>query len=387
MSKRKLVDVIALLAVFTLLSTSCWNYKEINEVTIVAGMAVDKLSDGRFLVTFETVEPSGGKEAKNKPQVIQSEGLTILDSIRNAVKVSGKRLYFSHTKVVIISQDIAANGISPVIDWLTRDVEPRLELYLIISKGKTANEIINQKEPSQTIKSYDMYNILKKQSSIAKSNDVPVFRLNNILATEGISPTLPVAELVSRGEKKVLEVSGAAVLSKDKLIGFLNEDETKFLLFIRNRIKTPILIEKINIDNKTNVNPDVSLEVFKSKTSLTPENYNGKLIMNLNVKTEASIAEIYSGIDFVDDINREKLISQSEKNLEEDIIRLIKRVQKDYGVDIFGFSTVLKSKDPEQWKSVEKDWNQTFKNLEVTVSSILSIRNEGKQGKPINIGG
>lgn len=387
MKKSKLIIITALLTVITTMSTGCWNYKEINEVTMVAGMAVDRLTDGRFLVTFETVEPSGGKEAKNKPKIIQTEGATIFDSIRNATKFSGKKLYFSHTKIVIVSQDIAVNGISPVLDWLSRDAEPRLEMYLLVSKGKTANEIINQKEAPQSIISYDMYSILKKQSSVAKSNDVPIYKLNNTLATIGISPTLPIVEPVNRGDKKVLEVSGAAVFSKDKLIGFLNEDETKCLLFIRNRIKTPLLIENISVDSKTTTNPDVSLEVFKNNTKIIPENDNGKLIMNLNINTEAAIAEVYNGIDFVNDKNLEELIVQTEKHLETDITNLIKKVQRDFGVDIFGFSTILKANDPEIWKNVGTDWNQVYKNLEVIVNSKLEIRNEGKQGKPINIGG
>lgn len=336
MRKNKFV-LIVLIAVMTVMATGCWNYKEINEVTMVAGMAVDRLSDGRFLVTYETVEPSGGKEAKNKPKIIQSEGSTIFDSIRNAVKVSGKKLYFSHTKIVIVSQDIASNGIRPVLDWLTRDAEPRLELYVIVSKGKTASEIINQKEPAQSIQSYEMYNILKKQSSVAKSNNIPLYKLNNTLSTEGVSPTLPVVELVSRGEKKVLEVSGSAVLSKDKLIGFLNEDETKYLLFIRNKIKMPLLIESIGLDSNIAANPDVSLEVFKSNTKITPENDNGKLLMNLNITTEASVAEVYNGMDFVNDNNREKLILQSQKHLETDITKLIKKSLISYPPISTGF--------------------------------------------------
>lgn len=389
MNKIKVIIVCTLISIFSLSSSGCWNYREINFLTLVAGMAVDKLPDGRFLVTFESVEPSGGKEAKSTPKIIQSEGVTLFDAIRNAVKVSGKKLYFSHTKVVIVSQDIAKSGISPVLDWITRDAEPRLELYLMVSKGRTANEILDSKEVSgKSIRSYEIYNILKTQSSVAKSTNIPVYRLNNTLASEGISATIPVVDEAIRGSNKVLEVSGTAILKKDKLIGFLNEEDTKYLLFVRNRIKTPLLIEIINLDSSnTNKTPNVSLEVFKNTTKTTPQYSNGKLAININIKTEAAISEIYSGDNFVNDKNRAVLIDQSQKHLETDINKLIKKVQNDYGVDIFGFGTLVKANIPSLWKTMDGEWNKIFTSLEVNVTSEIKIRNEGIQGKPIKIGG
>lgn len=387
MKKLRAAAIVIILTTFTITLAGCWNYKEINFVTMVAGMAIDKTADGKFLVTFETVEPSGGKEGKTTPGIIQSEGTTLFDAIRNAVKISGKKLYFSHTKVVLVSQELAQAGISPVVDWVTRDAEPRLELYMVVSRKKTANEIINQEEPSTTIKSYDIYSILKTQSSVAKSNDVPVYKLNNTLAAQGVSATLPTVDLITRGDKKILEVSGAAVLKKDKLIGFLNEDETKYLLFIKNRIKTPLLIEKVSADNKSPQNPNVSLEVFRNKTQITPQYVGGKVVINIKTNTEAAVSEVYNGVDFGDDSNRNNLITQSEKHLESDIINLIKRVQNDYGVDIFEFSSIIKSEKPSLWRTLESDWDRVFKNLDVKVDSQINIRNQGKQGKPINIGG
>jgi len=388
MSKLRVILICTLIATVSLFPSGCWNYREINFLTMVAGIAVDKLPDGRFLVTFESVDPAGGKESKVAPKIIQSEGSTLFDAIRNAVKISGKKLYFSHTKVVIVSQEIAKSGISPVLDWVTRDAEPRLELYLMVSKGKTANEILDSKEASaKSIRSYEIYNILKTQSSVAKSTNIPVYRLNNTLASDGVSATVPTVEIITRGNNKGPEVSGAGILKNDKLIGFLNEEETKYLLFIINRIKTPLLIEMINLNNNVNKTPNVSLEVFKSTTKTDPQYTNGKLAININIKTEAAISEVYSGDDFVDDKNKAVLIQQSEAHLESDITKLIKRVQDDYGVDIFGFGTLVKANMPSLWKSSGADWNKIFSNLEVTVASEIKIRNEGIQGKPIRIGG
>lgn len=367
----------------SLMFSGCWNYHEINQVTLVAGMAVDKLSDGRFLLTLEWVDPAGGKEGKTEPKIMHSEGATVFDAVRNAIKTTGKKLYFSHTKLVVISQGIAKTGITPVLDWVTRDAEPRLELYIAISKEKTASEILDSaEEPSKSIKSYEIANILKTQSSVAKSTNIPVYRLINAMSTEGVSATIPVIGISKTDDKKNLDISGSAILKGDKYVGMLNEDETKYLLFLRNRIHNPLLIEMVNSKM-----PNVSLEVFNSKTKVTPKYADEKLAINIKINTEAAISEIYNGVDFVDENNRAILKKESEEHLENDLSKLIKKVQKDYGTDIFGFAALTKANLPSLWKSIGKNWEQVFRTLDVNVVSDIKIRNEGVQGKPVRVGG
>ena len=64
MSKLRVILICTLIATVSLFPSGCWNYREINFLTMVAGIAVDKLPDGRFLVTFESVDPAGGKSQR-----------------------------------------------------------------------------------------------------------------------------------------------------------------------------------------------------------------------------------------------------------------------------------------------------------------------------------
>ena len=38
------------------LCTACWDYREVDKMTIVAGIAVDRAYDGELLLTFEAVD-------------------------------------------------------------------------------------------------------------------------------------------------------------------------------------------------------------------------------------------------------------------------------------------------------------------------------------------
>lgn len=143
MSKKLLIIllIILLMMALTLNSFGCWNYREVESLAIVSGMAVDKAENRKdFLITIETVQIQGGKETPIKSLRIESTGKTVFDAVRHAIKISAKRLYWPHSEVVIISQEVAREGIISVVDWVNRSSELRLTLNILVSKEKTAKE-------------------------------------------------------------------------------------------------------------------------------------------------------------------------------------------------------------------------------------------------------
>lgn len=367
------------------LLSGCWNYKEIDKLAIVSGMAVDKNEKGdKFLLTSEIVDV---KEIMGKTTVtskkIDSEGETIFDAMRNMIKISGKKLYWSHAKVIVISQDVAKEDIIPVIDWVARDQEPRIEINLLISKEKTARELLSQQSITTDIRSIEMDLMLNANKSLSKAPRTAVYEFINALASEGISPTIPAIGITTSENKKTSELSGTAVFKKDKFLGFLDEEETKYFLFIRDKIKGGLLPVNISEDN---FNDKVTLEIFENNTKLKPVNLNENLFININIRTRVSIAEEDTSRNYIDEPGRAKLKNAAEKKLEDQIINLVKKVQNDFDSDIFGFGEVVKNEMPLLWKNIKGDWDKIFKNLEVKVNSEMNISNSGIINKPIEVG-
>ncbi len=108
---RKMFRAVLLLAVLinTITLTGCWSYREIDQLAIVTGVAIDKGTSGDgYTVTVEIINfSSGGKEAKIGAKILEASGETIFDTVRNLIRISGKRLYWAHAAIVIISQDKA----------------------------------------------------------------------------------------------------------------------------------------------------------------------------------------------------------------------------------------------------------------------------------------
>lgn len=366
------------------LLTGCWNYREIDKLAIAGGMAIDKGENNNYLVTIEIIdlEASGG-EVDIKSKRIQMEGETIFDAVRNIIKVSAKKLYWIHTKVIIISKYIAEDGVIQILDWLNRDAEPRLTLNILVSKEETAKELLSQQSVTTEIRSFEIEEMFNGQKSLSESPNIEVNRFINDLAGEGISAVLPTIAVVINEGRITSELSGTAVFKADKLKGFLNEEETKYYLFITDEIKGGVITLKQHSESGKD---NITLEILENKTRLKPEYKNGNIIMNIDVNTKVAIGEQSTKKNYAQNRNLTVLKNNAKKLQEKKIKELIKKVQMEYDADIFGFGRVIKREIPDLWKQIGKHWDKTFKEIDVKVNVFVDIKSSGLSPKAIKVG-
>ena len=104
------------------------------------------------------------------------------------------------------------------------------------------------------------------------------------------------------------------------------------------------------------------------------------------MKIILSIEEQGIEINLMDEKNREMLKKYANEYLNESITNVIKKVQKDYRVDVFGFGRTVHREIPDVWKKVQNNWNDIFVDLDVQVSASVEIINSGLLSKPIKAG-
>lgn len=380
--KRWIVLIIILSIIFL---TGCWNYRDINQLAIVSGLAIDKASGSdKYRLTAEIVDFSlAGKEASINSKIIEAEGKSVFDAARNMLKTSPKRLYWGHTAIYIINEELAREGIVEVLDWISRDAEPRAEASILISKENTAKSILMASQSAYKPISRDISRSLKAQESAAKSFNVEVYKFINNLSMDGVSATLPVISLIAENNQVTYNIAGTAIFKGDKLIGFLDGEDTKFFLFIIDKIQGGLLLTEYDGDSHPYV---ITLEIFENKTKFKSDSVNGKLVMKLDIKSEVSIAELdtHKDVEIADEYL--KIKSDAEKALESKIKNVIEKVQKNYGTDIFGFGRAVKNDFPQLWKSESKNWSSIFQDLPVDINAELEVKNTALTSKPIKIG-
>ncbi|MCX7841686.1 MAG: Ger(x)C family spore germination protein [Clostridia bacterium] len=366
--------------------SGCWNYREIDQVNIVAGIAVDKdeNSDG-YELTAEIVEVSGGKDAKISSEIISVKGDTMFDAARNAIAISGKRLYWSHAKAIIISSEQAKEGIGKIIDWYNRDSETRADVNIIISRTKKAKDILDKAASIQEILSFEMEDMISNQASLSKAPSQEVWQFLNILEAEGVMPLIPVVDLRTINGKSNLDIDGGAVFRKDKLVGFIDGEDIKYVLFAMDRIKGGLLIENIEENGEES---KVSLEIFESDTKVRPVKLaENKAAIKLEVEVVVAVGEIKGYADVINEEGRKKLRGITEASLKKNIETVIKKIQKEYKSDIFGFGEKIREKFPSAWEKMRKDWENSFGELEVQVSCKARIENSAMAARPVKAGG
>ncbi len=385
--RKRLLILFSLLIVSSLLLTSCWNYREINQLNIVAGVAIDKAEDGDYLITMETVNmhESSGKESKMKSVLIETKGKTIIDAARNALNTNSPKFYWGHATIAIISQEVASEGIVGIIDFLSRDAEPRLSMDLLVSQKETAKEILSAKTLTAVIKSSEITDLMDDQKFLSKALQIQVHDFLKALSAEGMSAIATAITTTEINGEKVFDLSGTAVFKSDKLLGFLNSDETKSLDFVLDEIKGGVLVVKDGSEENDG-DEYIALEIHDSSTKMKPIYSDNKLSIQIDIKTKVALAEYTGKSTFDDEEGRKALKKAAEEQLKKEIESLIKKVQNDFNSDIFGFGNSVYQNLPNVWKKQGKDWNTLFKNLEVSVNPTIDIHNSGLLRKQIKGG-
>ncbi|WP_242833474.1 Ger(x)C family spore germination protein [Desulfosporosinus youngiae] len=366
-----------------LLLAGCWNYREIDMLRVVAGLAIDKSETGdQYLLTVETVDIKGGREANMVSNTITVAGDTLSDAKKNMDSISGKELYVAHARVAILSQDVAKEGAVKVIDWLARNVELREDIEVLVSKESTAQEILETGSKTDQIISFELDKVLKNEKRIANAPEKELWKLISELGGDGISAVLPVVSLKKVNSRTLPSVMGTAVFKKDKLVGLLNDDDTKDLLFIQNKVFGGSLVQNGDGANS----PKVSLKIFDNTTKLKPVEKDGNVEITIDIKTTVALDEIEGTENYIDEPGRLRLEQSAEETMRKSIENVVKAVQTKYNSDIFGFGAKVKEDMPGTWKKVGTMWDDKFKDVKVSVYPEITIKNSSTFSQPLRIG-
>ncbi|WP_175639040.1 Ger(x)C family spore germination protein [Metabacillus schmidteae] len=363
------------------LLSGCWDRRELKELGIVSAMGIDRNPDtGEILFTSQVVNPSvlkpeGGSGSPVK--IITSTGDTVYKAIRNVNQEFDRNNFYAHNKVIVIGEQLAKEGILPILDAITRGKESRGYVWICIAKGMQASTILNQNQ--QGIEQVPA-NYLESLHENQKLNfDVTVIQLNDFYKKSlslGTNPVIGVLEMSenpsSNGSKtetvQQVKLTGGAVVKGDKLVGYLNEKEARGYNWIIGEVNSGIL----TLPSKLEENKLVSVEIRKTKSKIKPDIKGGKISFAIEIKTSAILVEQQGAGTFKTRKEQYDYLNHIEKGLEklieEEVLNVVEKAQQDYQTDIFGFGTHLNKKDPKIWKDVKDQWlEDQFQNATVNV--------------------
>ncbi len=136
---KKLLKLV-LIAALSLGTSSCVG-EEPNDIGYITALGIDKAERG-FKYTIQFANPtkiSGGasEEGGSGGDIVENitvEAPTIYMGISNANSIVSKDLSLSHAKVIVVSEEIARDGLGGVADVIARNNDIRPDAYLAVAE-------------------------------------------------------------------------------------------------------------------------------------------------------------------------------------------------------------------------------------------------------------
>lgn len=353
----------------------CWNYRGLNEMAIVAGMAVDSV-DGQYLITFEVMDMQRSTKTEGpSSELVFSKGPSIFEAIRNSKRQLASKLYFGNMQIIIISSKIAEeNGINSLLDFILRDAEMRETTEMVVSREETARELLMGSKKDTGAVSYDMIRIIREDLNVTGSvPSAQIYRIYNKLKTPGVDVALPafyVAEEPGTG-KKHIETYGSAVFRKDKLAGFLSAEETKVLLMANNALKGGLVTVYMPSITPNNI----TLELKNVDSDMRYEATDQKINVTLETNIQAYLGEFPHNNSKEDIVVIDPVTAATEKMLQNQIQDVIKKLQTQYQSDVLGIGSLIYRKNLSLWRQISGQWDEMYRTVPVEVTVKLHITN------------
>lgn len=365
--------------VFTLLLTGCWDRTEVNDLAIIKAVAVDKTESG-LLLTMRVFSPkkgkTGGSENGMMTELFAAEGSSIAVAARNLQRKLSRRLFWAHAGPLIIGEELAREGVLSVIDFWSRFSEPRLSTYVIIAPGE-AQDLIKATPTLERILSEALREIINMNHAVPT-------RMRDFLGalrTAGDNPVAPRFErvpAVTGAPETEVRATGTAVFRQDRLVGWMDPEETTGLLFLRDNLQSALIPVRLPGDRTATV------RIIRSNTVTRAYSERGRLHISILVRPEGDVLDSSADLD----LGKPEVVALFQSQLATTIRRAMHKAagkaQQELGADVLRFGDAFRRDLPLRWDDGLKDrWEREFPKVQVEVAVRARIRRTGAHGAPL----
>lgn len=387
MKRKSIIFLILFVCSITVFLTGCWDYKEITDRIIVAGMAVDydKANNGISL-TVEIIIPEETSEKTSFiPKLYQSDGRNMIEAAENIASKAGHDLLWSHCKIMILSRDIfrAKNLFTGVMDWVKRDFEARQNTKLLVTEEQTAGEIFTESDPqTEPVNSFYLDHLFLSENLNGFIIKTTYWEFMDSINSVSGGAALSCVHLQESETGKIPYIVDTAVFRKSIPVIDMDNHQTKILLLLENKINNLMFILNQSENDKTQ---NITFETVSNKTKIKPVYSDKNLSMQISLDLEIHILEIDTDKDVLTE-NTIKELGNSIKNKINQFITQFIDYLKTNNVDVLGFADKIDQQYPGLWKQIEKDWDNIFSEIPCNVAIQLQISGSEESMKNTKVG-
>lgn len=375
---------IIIILISLIFLTGCWDLRETEEIGFASLIGIDVADNNRIKLMIQDMAPpkggsdkqSGGSSKTTEIESHEAIAQTISEAINKINATNNSVTDFSHTYTIVLSEEfVKTKGISPVIDFLERTPEIRRNVWILIAKKGQLTDLCSidtiSKVSSNPGKS--IMEIVKNNPScsIISANTLGDF-LNMTWETGNDAYTAGV-ELIKKSTEKSnvfdISVRETAVFKKEKFCGWLSDEETMGLLWVKGKIKGGTISVNIKGEN-------VSFIIKKAKAKIKPQIADNKMKVFIEIYIESKLAESQMRQDYIDLNVISSIQDALKEKVKAQIVSAFEKTQA-YDSDVFGFGNYFYGNYPEFWKQIESNKNDYFKDITIELNIVAKQWNLG----------
>lgn len=411
----------------------CYDVIEPNEIAYVVAMGIDETDqEGIYEFTIQFAKTTqisggsseeGGKAGNEITDLIAIKAPTIYSGINLANHSVSKRFTLAHTKLFVISEELAKKGVLELSDAIGRNSDIRPNIYLAVSHGK-AKDYLEAVKPVAEVNPVNYYHLIfeSQYSGFVPKNMIQDFYCqvrsdykSCVLPITGVNQTnleknknnegqdnkdqeSQNTELDSNGDTKTplnesgfeyrvyqyvagdsdiekknpSEVMGMAIFKRDKMVGVMSEIEGELYNILTGQYQNSYVTFHTGGDSDKPVTVQMSESRNpEKKIEITPDHpkVSVKVFLEAELVSESVQDPIDGRVDEFEETAKEEL-----KNA---ITHFLEKTAQEYQTDPAGFGEAARRCFLTQQEYEDYGWGEKYPRAEFDVSVEFQLQRVG----------
>ncbi|AGC68532.1 germination protein, Ger(X)C family [Thermoclostridium stercorarium subsp. stercorarium DSM 8532] len=402
--------------------SGCFDASEPDDLAYVVAMGLDKGPEDNLIITLLLavpiavgVGPEPG-EIEKSTNIVTVAAPTILGGINVINSLISKRVNFAHAKLIVISKDLAEQGIEKIINTFIRFREFRPDTYLGITKG-SAEEFLKSSKPLLEFNPSKHFELIMESFAYTGfSNGCTIEEFYSkmestyeeavalLLDVSRIQETKDLAEMISsrnrngilEGDYTVGEIPvvyenkvrqmGSAVFRGDKMVGELTGLETFYYLVVSGKLgEMYFTLPDFNESTDIAENRDyITLRLGQArKPEISVKIKENIPVVDIKVSLEGDILAITGRNDYSTGEGLKKLEKYASEYIREKVVLFLEKTRDELNSDICFLGKYLK-KTFLYWEDwIKFNWPEKYEKAQFNVNVEIKIRRSGIMVKQI----
>ena len=299
-----------------MLLCGCWDYTEIEILDFVLGAGLDQVEPD-YLVVTEMIKTSGSaQEAQVETVVLTTHG-RVSPAPPGPCQPRRQRCFLVPRQVFLVSK----KWLGGILSAIERGALPPYAEYNghVCHQGLYCGEVFKSKPPFNDTVSEHLGVLIDLHAVVSNFYPQQVWEFTSDLTAQGISGTLPTIQLVHEQGEKVPIVKGTAVFKKDRMVGWLDGEESALFSLLKGKFQRDHFV----METRTSEGSfPITYQIMGNKVDIKPVVKGERPRMNIKISLQLSVVEVGHGakISFQNE--------QEVKNIEEQIAHTFNRAPR-----------------------------------------------------------